>query len=312
MKLFGEPALIRPDVLWSVVRYLNRVGGTAHFDTVKNLLMGHARDVVRDEQQNKDLSAIVKALQALKLIAAATKGPGSSTLTLLEGCPTSLAGFVDHLHHHVAVDPMDGDIIQAYATLAALLDSAAERHALGEYAAKTAKADSMAALIRDHVGPDHVFNDTRMAAFQHWAAVLGLGVAGSTSAFYPVPAERLSRVLRSSGDFRSGELHEARLLQTLVHREMPYLDGSERYEGARIRIREKGSGQSVRGGAVAVPQWNGKFGYTLSAAIRYLVDTGELVLVSHGDDRTAVELSDGRTPSQFSAIRFNAKGFEPQ
>lgn len=308
MKLLGEPSLIRPDVLWNVVRYLNSVGGTARLDTMKNLFMGHAQTGVTGQEQDSDFQTVAKALEALLLLEISGKKASNVEFRLLPGAPKALPEFCDHLHHHLAVKPIDSDIIEAYAALAALVDSAAERHALQEYLDDTSTAKKMAAKIRSFVPEENVFNDTRVAAFRHWAAALGLGLGGTISDFYPVPSRRLARVLTCSTDFSTGESKSTAEIRALVSREMPYLDGSERYRVARHRIQEWHAGLKPPLSRAPLDHATSEFGYCLSSALRFLESSGELELNFTGDAHVGVRLTDGRVPERISTIRLKTCG----
>lgn len=299
MKLLGEPSILRPDLLWSVLRALRVPGPQLTDREVLHLIRPTTPWTGGKSAQEKPPQVIHKALKLLDLVY-------PDRWEALEGTPTSKDDFCAWLHRKVMVEQKDPTIAQVYAQIVALCDK--ETFQDTDWLTTSAK---MAAKVRDPLGVSFeesteadpgddgdeeqtVFNTTRSTAFRHWATTMGLGVRLPGIVFIPIPSNRLWTVLRGLG--KGNEVMVADLLR-IIAREMPYLDGSSTLEDARQRIGHRVDAD--------------RLSFALSAALRELHNSKKISLIARGDDAIQVELTDStrdehagpRVLMRFSAVQ---------
>jgi hypothetical protein len=275
-----------PERVWSLLRLLAASGGAASFADVNAWMNPDFRGGTADRDSLQGaLRQTIGAASSLGLV----EMTGRNQYRLKKDLPNSLDGFADLVHSRlVAADSNAADSVmfEAYGAVVALT----EKHGGTGWAGRT--RTDVAADIDHALRPvetrdgERRFNDTKYAPWVRWMTFLGLGyeapMAGGRTAFYPYPAERLSREFSALGDdLPPKREHEADLVLPFLSRRMPYLDGGRWFQAAAERL------------AVSLPPQS--LTRVLSGALRDLHDDGRLLLAMLGDTASAYTL--GRDPA---------------
>jgi hypothetical protein len=273
-KVLGVPQ-VRPDAVLALVRFLGERGAEPAEDEVCAWMLPATAAAVspeRIEDPAKRVRDVRRVAERLGLVA-------KDGYRLLEAPPKSWDEFGDLLHARF-IEPPEYDVIDTYAAMVVEI----ERQG-AEWLADAAKtvATRLAELVKpaDRSGLTAVFNWTRFPAFQAWTTAMGLGLPGpdQVTPFFPHPAKRLERVVRSLDELDNGREMRADTFLEVIGRRMPYLDHGDRYEAAWFRANDRPAREVSR---------------VLSHALLDLERRGVLELRYEGGDRLgARRLADG-------------------
>jgi len=270
----------QPERVWSLCRLLEAIGGRGERAEVERWMMPASFRAT--EKSVIQVNQTLGAARSLGVVA----GEADEVLLRMDEVPSDIADFMDEAHRRLRDEPSDADQIVLEVYACTLVET--ERFGSTEWlAARTVKQ------IAEHIddvlqgaqrGATRLFNSTKFAPWRRWMLALGLGYEspGVLPAFYPQPAERISREVRSM-EFAVGEEIPAQAFMTALRRRMPYLDHGEVFDAVCKR-----AGFQLR------PGWLSR---VTSEALLDLHDEGVLRLVARADAPDAFSLvSDVTSP----------------
>ena len=274
-----------PERVWSLLRLLGATGGAASFADINAWMNPEVRGGPADRDSQGALRQTIGAAVSLGFVEIA----GRNQYRLTADLPQSLGGFADLVHGRLASagsDDADSVMFEAYGAAVALTEKHGGTTWIGRTRTDVAGEIDHALRPAEDRDGERRFNSTKFAPWVRWMTFLGLGydvpVAGGRTAFFPYPAERLSRELTAlTEDLLPGREHETDTALPLLSRRMPYLDGGRFFLDAAERL------------AVSLPPRN--LTRVLSGALRDLHDDDRLRLAILGDTASAYTL--GRDPA---------------
>lgn len=234
MTVLGVPQ-VRPDALLALWRFLVTCESEPSEEEVCTWMlpaMAAAASPERLDDPAKRVRDVRRVAENLGLVAKGGYRP-------LEAPPRSWDEFGDVLHARF-IEHREYDVIDTYASMLVEI----ERHGV-KWLADTAEKISLTleerVKVPDRSGGKATFNSTRFSAFQAWTTAMGLGLPGPSyiAPFFPHPAARLARVVRSMAELTKGQEMRADAFLEAIGYRMPYLDHGERYDAAWFRANDR-------------------------------------------------------------------------
>ncbi|WP_437840065.1 hypothetical protein [Sorangium sp. So ce1153] len=232
--VLGDPR-VRPDVVLALMRFLGQCKSEPTEEEVSAWMLpatAFSASPDRVEHPAKRARNVRHVAEYLGLVA-------EDRYRLLEEAPKDWDAFGDLLHEKF-IKHHQYDVIDTYASMVVEIELQGTVW-LTESGVNIATKLAERVREKDRAGETALFNDTRLPAFQAWATAMGLGLPGpdKVTPFFPHPAARLARVVRTLGELADGREMRADAFLEVIGRRMPYLDHGERYDAAWFRAKAR-------------------------------------------------------------------------